>query len=418
MCYLLQDAVFKYVNCSCAALHGYSVSEMTDKIGLKDVVFPEDLSFVEDVINREGPGDADAHHREFRIVKKDGEVRNVESFGSRTIYEGRTAIIGTVMDVTERHRATEALNWKTAFLEAQVNSSVDGILVFDNGGRRVLQNQRTVDIWKIPQHLQDREEDRQQRRHMMGMTRHPGVFKEKMQYLNSHRNQTSRDEVELKDGTVLDVYSSPVLGKDGRYYGRIWTFREITELKRYWHMLENLSTTDGLTDIPNRRRFDEFLDREWRRATREQSCLSLVLMDIDFFKEFNDHCGHLAGDDCLRQVAGALVGIVRRPGDLAARYGGDEFVCVLPDTDPAGAVMLAGKIMKSMERLNLPHFHSSVADHVTLSMGVATMVPKKGQPASDLVRLADDLLYAAKQDGRNRIKHWPVQASDIRVNEK
>ena len=103
----------------------------------------------------------------------------------------------------------------------------------------------------------------------------------------------------------------PVLGEDGKSYGRIWTFRDITELRHYWDMLENLSATDGLTDLPNRRRFDDFLNREWRRSMRDRSLLVPHFLDIDFFKEFNDHCGHLAGDDCLRQVAAVLQDVVQ-----------------------------------------------------------------------------------------------------------
>jgi diguanylate cyclase (GGDEF)-like protein len=221
--------------------------------------------------------------------------------------------------------------------------------------------------------------------------------------------------VELTDGTILDTYSCPVLGRDGTYYGRIWTYRDITELKRYWAMLENLSTTDGLTELPNRRRFDEFLSREWRRAMRRQAVFSLILLDIDCFKEFNDHYGHLAGDDCLRQVAQVLREVVQRPGDLAARYGGEEFACVLPETDAQGAVALAERIRERMEVVNIPHFSSRVTDHVTMSFGVATTIPEARQEPSDLIRLADRLLYAAKQNGRDQVRSWQRGATRERV---
>ncbi len=169
----------------------------------------------------------------------------------------------------------------------------------------------------------------------------------------------------------------------------------------------DLSTTDGLTELANRRRFDDFLEREWRRSMREESALSLIFMDIDFFKEYNDHYGHLAGDDCLRHVAGVLKRLVQRPGDLVARYGGEEFACILPETDREGATELADKIMQGINSLNLPHVTSRVVSHVTLSFGVATMVPERGQSQSELIRLADHLLYSAKEEGRNRVKSWP-----------
>ncbi len=203
---------------------------------------------------------------------------------------------------------------------------------------------------------------------------------------------------------MIDTFSYPVTGKvSNEQYGRIWMFRDITEVRRYWDILENLSTTDGLTEISNRRRFDEFLGQEWRRSMRDQTELSLILMDIDYFKEFNDHYGHLSGDDCLKQVAAVLKKTVRRAGDLVARYGGEEFACVLPGTGQKRAGIIARRIVDEMAGLRIPHEGSAVSDHVTLSYGVATATPKRGQEDSDLIRMADQSLYSAKQQGRNRV---------------
>jgi diguanylate cyclase (GGDEF)-like protein len=178
------------------------------------------------------------------------------------------------------------------------------------------------------------------------------------------------------------------------------------ELKRYRDFLEHSSSTDGLTGISNRRCFDEFLEREWGRATRNHSPLSLILLDIDFFKAFNDHYGHLAGDDCLRQVAHGLARSVRRPADLVARYGGEEFASLLPDTDAKGAAWMANHFLETMNAMNIPHARSELADHVTLSMGVATLIPLVGQSSSELVLHADQLLYEAKKNGRNQFRSW------------
>jgi len=345
---------------------------------------------------------------EHRVIRRDGTiiyiVTRMKLFKDA---EGRVAkVIGANQDITERKGIEEALLWKTAFLEAQVNSSPDGILVVDRHGKTILRNQRMRAIWKHPREFVPGLDDKAQLEHDISMTLFPQSFKEKVTFLHSHPNETTRDEVKLKDGTVLDVYSCPVLSKEGSYYGRIWTFRDVTELRRYWDMLESLSTTDGLTELPNRRRFDDFLNREWRRSMRDQSLLSLILMDIDFFKEFNDHYGHLAGDDCLRQAANVLSEIVRRPGDLVARYGGEEFACILPSTDLRGALAIANTVRNRLEQAAIPHYYSSVADHVTLSFGVATLVPETGQTPSLLIQLADDLLYSAKQNGRDRILSW------------
>jgi diguanylate cyclase (GGDEF)-like protein len=180
--------------------------------------------------------------------------------------------------------------------------------------------------------------------------------------------------------------------------------RNHMELKRYRDLLEKLSTTDGLTGIPNRRQFDQFLEREWRRAYRNQFNLSLIMMDIDFFKHYNDLYGHVAGDDCLRQVAQALNRTICRPADLVARYGGEEFVCVLPETDLPGAIWMAKQMQENVLALKIPHQSSHVADYVSLSLGAAGMIPEAGQSAISLIEQADIKLYEAKHNGRNLVR--------------
>ena len=177
------------------------------------------------------------------------------------------------------------------------------------------------------------------------------------------------------------------------------------QLKRYQDFLEDLSTTDGLTGIPNRRKFDEFLQREWGRALRNQTPLSLVLIDIDFFKAFNDHYSHLAGDDCLRLLARTIAGSVRRPTDLVARYGGEEIACLLPEIDEEGAVWVANQILERVDNLRIPHTYSAAADHITVSAGVSAMIPRVNEAPTVLIQRADDLLYEAKRNGRNQVRH-------------
>ncbi len=398
--FLVQGDRFKYVNARFAEIHGYKPSEMIDRVTTGDTRVPGDPPLPSPAEDFQ-PGRARA--RQFRIMTRSGEIRTVETYSALTTYGGRPALIGTILDVTDRKADEEALQWKTTFLEALVKSTHDGILVVNSQGRMVMQNQRTKDIWKIPEDL---DIGKLRMEHFTGVADTPERLREKILYLNEHPDETMRDEFVLKMGTIVETSSSPVIGEDGKRYGRIWTFRDVTELKHYWDMLVELSTTDGLTELANRRRFDEFLDREWRRSMRDQSPLSLILMDIDFFKEYNDHYGHLAGDDCLKHVAGILGRMVQRPGDLVARYGGEEFACILPDVDQRGASALADKIMKSINKLNLPHAGSAAASHVTLSFGVASMVPEKGQSAEELIRLADHLLYTSKNGGRNRVSAW------------
>ncbi len=174
------------------------------------------------------------------------------------------------------------------------------------------------------------------------------------------------------------------------------------ELKRHRDILENLSTLDGLTGVPNRRTFDERLSMEWRRAIRESTFLALLMVDIDHFKAFNDNYGHLAGDDCLKLVARSLAAAVKRPGDYFARYGGEEFACILPQTDLGGIGHLAESMLACIETLHIPHRYSSVADHVTISVGGACLLPTAPADVNVLIEAADRCLYEAKKEGRNR----------------
>ena len=179
--------------------------------------------------------------------------------------------------------------------------------------------------------------------------------------------------------------------------------RNHLELKMQRDILRRLATTDGLTGIANRRGFDETLAREWLRSSRNQTQISLIISDIDYFKQYNDRYGHVAGDDCLRTIAGIFQCQVQRPGDLAARYGGEEFVCLLPDTDSIGATQVAQRLQASVEGCAIPHQASAIADVITLSFGVATTVARVDCDPRTLLTMADGLLYEAKNTGRNRM---------------
>jgi len=167
--------------------------------------------------------------------------------------------------------------------------------------------------------------------------------------------------------------------------------------------LERISALDTLTQIANRGRFDVALRQEWRRSARDRSPLSLAFCDIDYFKRFNDTYGHQAGDECLVRVAQAMDETLNRPADLVARYGGEEFIALLVDTDAEGARILAERMRARVESLRVEHRASSVAPHLTVSLGVATVVPRHAVRPEDLVDLADRALYAAKEGGRNRV---------------
>jgi diguanylate cyclase (GGDEF)-like protein len=167
--------------------------------------------------------------------------------------------------------------------------------------------------------------------------------------------------------------------------------------------LQKMAMMDGLLGIANRRFAEEKLEEEWRRGARERKPLAVLMIDVDEFKRYNDHYGHQAGDRCLQAVARAAASALRRPGDLLGRYGGDELLIVLPDTESEGAHAVAHSVCAKIRELNIPHATSTVARCVTASIGVASTVPRKSTAAHHVVAAADRALYAAKEGGRDRV---------------
>jgi diguanylate cyclase (GGDEF)-like protein/PAS domain S-box-containing protein len=211
-----------------------------------------------------------------------------------------------------------------------------------------------------------------------------------------------RQKAEIWLETALRATHDPATG---RIDGVVAISRDMTEHKDLEQKLEALASLDGLTGLANRRQFDETLRDEWARASRDGTALSLLLMDVDHFKRYNDQHGHQAGDECLGAVARIIAAQAQRPADLAARYGGEEFVLLLPGTDAAGCEQVGERIRQALHDLRLPHATNSPSRSVTISLGGATGWPGAGTPAdhASLVAAADRALYAAKSLGRNRL---------------
>lgn len=210
-----------------------------------------------------------------------------------------------------------------------------------------------------------------------------------------------------REGHYL-VSVAPLVTLDGTD-GIVAHFKDITDrrqaeeaLTEANRQLERMARKDGLTQVANRRCFDETLEREWRRLGREKGSLSLIMCDVDHFKRFNDAYGHQEGDECLKRVADAIGQALHRPADLVCRYGGEEFAVLLPNTDLSGAMEMAEAIESSIRSLQIPHRDSDVCSCVTLSMGVACQSPAQEEGAAGLVAQADQALYQSKAQGRNR----------------
>ncbi len=177
--------------------------------------------------------------------------------------------------------------------------------------------------------------------------------------------------------------------------------RKKSEVEAANEQLRRLATIDGLTQIANRRYFDQYLAQEWKRLSREKQFLSMILCDVDFFKRYNDTYGHQLGDDCLKLVAQALSEAVQRPADLVARYGGEEFAVVLPNTNVSGAMRVAESIKRAVQDLKIPHEKSDTSEYVSISQGVTSIVPTDKIIPESLILSADKALYQAKNQGRN-----------------
>jgi diguanylate cyclase (GGDEF)-like protein/PAS domain S-box-containing protein len=201
----------------------------------------------------------------------------------------------------------------------------------------------------------------------------------------------------------LEASLDVVRDKAGVVQHHVVVFRDVTVQKQLEDRLRQLSATDGLTLVANRRAFDETLERVWQRAMRNNEPVSLIMADIDMFKPYNDIYGHLNGDHCLQQVASTIAASVRRDDALVARYGGEEFAVILPGTDEACAREIAERIRDRVESLAIPHAGNPAADHVTISMGTATLTPPQTADFVSLMESADSALYRAKDAGRNTV---------------
>ncbi|MBF0376698.1 MAG: diguanylate cyclase [Desulfamplus sp.] len=210
---------------------------------------------------------------------------------------------------------------------------------------------------------------------------------------------TEQDEIKGFEAGAVDYvtkpFSTPIVK------ARVKTHLELKAMREHF---EKLSMRDSLTGISNRMHFDHKLIQEWKRMQRDNLPLSLIMCDVDFFKKYNDHYGHQAGDRCLQRVASIIDINSKRPADLAARYGGEEFAVILPDTNAVGALEVAEKIRSEVQRYEIPHAESTVSPFVSLSLGVSTVIPSQEVTPEELIASADAALYKAKENGRNRVE--------------
>ncbi len=288
-------------------------------------------------------------------------------------------------------------------LRTIVNNMAEGLLIIEADGRIQFTNPA------CDQYLGYRENELAGR--SIGELLSPLVTQEYLDYFamyaahpeTAHKHGTREVAIRHHNGATLsmDLTLTPMYLREPLYIGLL---HDITHHKQSEDALQRAAYLDPLTKIANRRHFDSFLDSEWQRSVRSGAALSLVVLDVDHFKLYNDTLGHPAGDLCLQQVAAAIAAHAGRPGDLAARYGGEEFVLLFADTDTAAALSLAEAIRIDIEAMRLPHPRSATSAWITVSIGVATIMPHQLDDKEALFVAADRAMYAAKEGGRNQVR--------------
>lgn len=326
------------------------------------------------------------------------------------LLDGEGRVIGlllAIIDVTAKMRAQLAMQEKEAYLQSIMDATVEVILTMDSNGRTEMVNPAVENIFGyqvgevIGKNISMLMPVNIERQHPLWMDAYleNGGFT-----LSGRRIET---EGKRKDGSYfpleISVSDKTINGK------HIFTsiMRDITEQKNSLDALtvkntelQYLSAHDDLTGLQNRRTADEFLQREWNRAVRAKSMITILMIDVDFFKKYNDRYGHQGGDACLQRVATTMKLVLNRPSDMIARYGGEEFIAILPETDSDGALLVAENIRRAVNDLEIPH-EASEKEFVTISIGIGTTRPVKLMNYEKLVRCADKALYQAKARGRN-----------------
>jgi diguanylate cyclase (GGDEF)-like protein len=315
---------------------------------------------------------------------------------------GKGCFVATFDNITERKQAEEALLFKTALLEAQAETTIDGILAVDESDHIVLANKQFGRNFEIPDELLSTRDDLIVLKRVTDKVEDPDGFIERVEYLNSHRDEKSRDELRFKNGKIFDRYSAPLVDSKGRYRGRIWYFRDITDRKLAEERVQFLAYYDALTGLPNRTLLQDRLAKALAGARRRKDKVAILFLDLDRFKDINDSLGHSVGDLLLQEVAERLKTWAREQ-DTVARVGGDEFLIVLTGLkDVADAAVATERIVNLMTAGFVVRGHPV---NVSCSIGVS-IFPEHSADCETLIKNADAAMYSAKENGRNRFQFF------------
>lgn len=420
----LTDGLVVDVNTGFSIMSGYSRAEIINNSTTTINIwhYPEDRETFIDLLKDKGI----CENQDFIFQRKDGSLLTGRISAKIIMIHGNAHIVSIVHDITKSKQAEESIRESEELYRSILNASPDDITITDMKGRiHVISPAAKTMFGFEPEyegfiglHLLDfiEPEDRERAKSNIikmcaGDSAGPNEY-------HGVRKDGSIFNIEVKSGLIHDASGYPAK--------MVFIVRDITERKQAELQIKQLvqqleiekkaaqmnANTDSLTGLANRRYFDEVLDKEFHRYKRSGSPISLIMLDVDYFKKYNDTYGHLAGDNCLRQIGNTLKTVVGRVADSTARYGGEEFVVLLPDTDLEGAEALAERIRTAVETLAIPHSASSISKNVTVSLGVATMHTELLSSPEQFIGMADEAMYDAKKGGRNRVC---ISTENVRV---
>lgn len=312
-----------------------------------------------------------------------------------------TRLLGTAYEISDQVHLELEARYQSTVMSAYLDESPDGILVVGANNRIKTWNRRFLEIWDIPEAAMDARDGEAALQAVAEQLEHPGSFAQRVKELYSSLDEEEHGvRIQMKDGRVLERYSRGLHGPEGDYWGRIWFYRDVTELQRMTEELLHMSQTDPLTGIANRRLLMRALEEEYSRARRYGHHLSVLMLDLDHFKQINDRHGHATGDAVLKEFVRIVMPEIRA-SDCFARMGGEEFTILLPESSLSSARQLAERLCRDVAALT---FNSPQGVFgVTVSIGVAVLGDNDESP-EHLINRADRCLYAAKSEGRNRVR--------------
>lgn len=312
------------------------------------------------------------------------------------IFNDNGELIGSVhiaKDITERKKAEDELAFKNVLLTTQQEASIDGILVVDGKGKIISFNQRFIDMWGISSEIMESESDERVLQAVLKQVVDPIPFLTKVRHLYEHRPETSRDEILLIDGRTFDRYSAPMFGDKDKYYGRVWYFRDITDHKQAEEKLIELSLTDELTKLNNRRGFSILAAKQIKNADRYKHGLTLIYIDLDNMKWINDNIGHEEGDRALVDISNIFKKSFRS-SDIIARLGGDEFAGLVVDSRGTTSEMILARMQESINEFNSQKIRSY---NLAISFGVINYDHETPCSLNEMLERGDKAMYEHKQ---------------------